>query len=336
MLLEIDIRKFPQLLKRSNLSNSSPTANNLPDVKIPKQEVKNQITSDIDSLSVNISENGDAAVLSDNTSAAAAQTNQEKNHFRERFGLLISATGYIAALLWFGGRVYATGYFSAMNLHLYMFNFSIWEYGEQYLWSLIILLSLLGRDILQQLFIFLGGVCIFTFIIVLIRKWRPELVAKNFLRVILKSFLGSLSWALVSGLLLVFLISIWFARDLGARNGLDYVTLKSNSVILYSKDPVIFETDIKMDKVADSGIFRTSGLRLLTYNAGKYYFYTKVDPYSCNPEKVYVVDDSKILSLDLSKGTPFDVPCAKLLKLPVNLTPVSTLPVPTATSQVSE
>jgi hypothetical protein len=73
---------------------------------------------------------------------------------KEYAGIVIGYSSLFAALLWVSGRSYALGYFSSMNIPIYMVNFQYLEYAEQ-AWitiPIITALFIIGGTILTSIF----------------------------------------------------------------------------------------------------------------------------------------------------------------------------------------
>lgn len=221
-------------------------------------------------------------------------------------------TGIIVAVLWVAGRFYAAGYFGAMNIPAFQIDFSVWEYAEVSWLRLIF--YFLKR--LSPIVIFLAIVPLTTIILVFIlQRMFPRLKfvdAANKLMLRMDGVRSTLSYPLTLTIIVMFayvlLQTFLDINQTGQSDGKRVVFSGSYGAQVYSKDYL----PIGIPKVTSnmtSSLMEYDGLRLLTFNNGKYYLFRDVDPVTCKPSRVYVVTDSPNIVLVLGAVTPIDDPC---------------------------
>ena len=137
-----------------------------------------------------------------------------------------------------------------------------------------------------------------------------------------KNLRNSIKSALVFSMAIYFLYLLLLAfidiNKTGQAIGRDAVLTKSYSIEIYSKEILPLGQVVS---TTSSSLFQYSGLRLLTYNNGKYYLFRDVDPVTCKPSLVFIINDSPSTYFVLGDISPIDAPC-------VVVTP-SVLPNPT-------
>jgi hypothetical protein len=242
--------------------------------------------------------------------------------FKEILTMLASSTGILAALFWLGGRFFAAGYFESMSIPLYMLTFSVGEYGEQYFVSVLLFMILLGRLFWKNIVLILTVALVFLLLTVLIgflgsflfKKFK--IVKENATRASSKTadVLGKIFITLI--FFLILLATFDFTHTFGKLNGLNYVLSNSQAITLYSKEPIGELASFSI--IPGTGIpplHKYSGLRLLTLNSGKYYLYQAVNPETCLPQEIYIVNAEQIASSTVTSIEPFDVPSCSFPKV---------------------
>lgn len=244
---------------------------------------------------------------------------------REIIGLVSAGTGIFAALLYLAGRSFAGGYFEAMNIPSYQVSFSIWEYGEV-AW-LPLLLYPIG------MFVF-GGLLWGVFYS--LRSWLSPLGITfwNWLKKKIK--FKTLTWQLpdigimakrafslakVASIVFLFISfamgTLLFVRNWGLFNGQVHILENAARVELVSTVPMTLENpDMITTQTGGQGsqYYVYSGFHLLTVNGGKYYLFKEIDPTTCKPLKVYVIDADQYKQVNLLAAESLSSQCQKNIK----------------------
>ena len=98
-------------------------------------------------------------------------------------------------------------------------------------------------------------------------------------------------------------------QDVGSRT----LISQSYSVEIYSNDELpLGPASVLQNKIPS--IFHYEGLKLLTYNNEKYYLFREVNPETCKPEKVFIVDNSENVHVVMGEILPVEGPCSTTLK----------------------
>jgi len=230
----------------------------------------------------------------------------------ELVGIISAGAGIFAALFYLAGRSFASGYFEAMNIPHYMVIFTVWEYGEVAWLPLflypIVTISLAGLFwgmiytimdwVLAPLWEKLSG-WVRAKIQVRIPKWQLPGISKQARRM----FVVGLNAIAVFMVALFAMLTLQFVRDSGVLNGKDTVLEKAQKVEIVSTNPLTLENVeiVAFQPGKNSGqYFVYSGYRLLTVNDGKYYVFREIDPATCKPLKVYVIEAAPDKQVNLS------------------------------------
>jgi hypothetical protein len=205
--------------------------------------------------------------------------------------------GILVFLFWFAGRVYAVGYFSALGIANYMVSFQTWEYIEQSWFPLVTLffLNILLVHILDKL---------------------AKMLVNNVAKLIAKINLGRAKktrhkneqlsgWTkktiIIFGNILIILVFIRVdllcIYTLGWAFGNRYVFTASPRVELIADMPLLLGPYSGKSGYDNQYFYHYGGLHLLTYNEGHYYFFKEIDPVTCLPKKVYIIDDAHFVPL---------------------------------------
>lgn len=256
---------------------------------------------------------------------------------REMIGLVSAGAGIFVALLYLAGRSFASGYFSAMNIPNYQVSFSLWEYGEV-AW-IPLLLYPIGMMTLSG---FLGGVLniILDWLspsIVRFLSWLknkitiksprfrfPESIRETKLWFAITK--SSFSILILIGLVI---LTLQFVSGFGRLNGQLHILQDSAQVELISTSPKALD-DNNLSPVQSSGkdYYIYKGFHLSTFNNGKYYLFKEIDPFTCKPLKVYVINAEQNLQVNLLPATSLASHCQKDTSPQVIATPPSTLTTP--------
>jgi len=255
------------------------------------------------------------------------QSSDKGLSIQEVVTILGGVTGLIVAILWLGGRSYAAGYFSAMNIPSFQINFSIWEYAEAS-WQRLIFyfLSKIYTPLVLVTTIFL----IVFLSAVLLQRLFPKLKIVDAVKNIgwpTKDLRKSIKSALVFSLAIYFLYLLLVAfidiNQTGQAVGRDTVLTKSYAIEIYSKEILPLDPG-QVASNTSSSLVQYDGLRLLTYNNGKYYLFRDVDPVTCKPSQVFIINDSQGTYFVLGDISPIDAPCVATPSVSPNATQVPT------------
>jgi hypothetical protein len=271
--------------------------------------------------------------ISENTVLAAESPQNESKprpleSLREMVGLISAGAGIFAALLYLAGRSFASGYFAAMNIPHYQVSFSMWEYGEVAWRSMLFYPTLIIGVSALSWMILHGSWDLITYWL----KKTFEVKLPNWLN---PSFSKrTKQWfALVLFSVLVMSL-IWFAdqilqivENVGKESGKIVVLERTARVELVSLIPMALDDD-NLAPVKSSGqdYFTYKGLHLLTVNNGKYYLFKGIDPATCRPVKVYVVEDRENLQINLLPAVSIADQCKSITgqnTIPTSVTPTT-------------
>lgn len=245
---------------------------------------------------------------------------------RDVVGILAGIGGFIVFYFWVAGRMFAAGYFGAMNIPSFMVSFQIWEYIEQS-WSrllFILLLYLIAGSILLLVLSSLWhwlSVFVHNFTKAITKKIEFSIPRIDLHLPNLKANIYLLRQLFRAGLfLLLFSFLLFYIFLMGINNG-NLVVLNAQTVtVTTSNDNPL--------------LFNNRELKLLAYNQGKYYVFEQIDPATCLP-KVMIIRESDITYVELGPRSSIDLPTCKteavnflLFQLPIRIPPklISSLP----------
>ena len=103
----------------------------------------------------------------------------------------------------------------------------------------------------------------------------------------------------------------------GQVEGKNIVLTSSYAVEVFSRDFLPIGTAKVLSNTAPT-LMQYSGLRLLTFNNGKYYLFRDLNPVTCKPSQVFIIPDTPEIHITLSAIVPIDVLCT----IPPTPTPV--------------
>lgn len=256
---------------------------------------------------------------------------------RDMIGLVSAGAGIFAALLYLAGRSYASGYFEAMNIAEYQLTFSLSEYGAA-AWIPLFLYPI-GMIVVSS---FLGG------ILSAIGDWSAPWCTriKNWLKRLLSSKLPAIHlpeasrktklWFAiadraftVSIFIMLVLITLQVLAQYGNWVGRINVQQNALQVEINSSLPLALD-DNGLTPVSASGqdYYAYKGLHLLTVNNGKYYLFKDIDPVTCKPSKVYIINAEQNLQVNLLPAESLAGQCQLGASPQVIATPTSTLATP--------
>lgn len=242
---------------------------------------------------------------------------------RDMIALLSAGAGVLTALIYLSGRYYAGGYFGAMNIPSYQVSFSLWEYGEV-VWlpvSLYIFTMMIVSGVLWGI-----GYAIWDGLVTPVARkltgWVQDVAWGQQPgrrlpgigpRAEMAFSIAGLGLGLLCFAVIVFLslqLMLEFGKSLGTRA----VLQTSPRAELVSAVPLPMEkVRIITNSIAGVGevnsFYAYSDLHLLTYNNGKYYLFRDIDPTTCRPEQVFVINADQDIQINLSAAEPLDEAC---------------------------
>ena len=234
-------------------------------------------------------------------------------NIQEAVTVLGGLTGILVASFWLAGRFYAAGYFGAMNIPYYQINFSVWEYAE--LSWLRLIFYFLNR-IYPFLVLFATVPLTLLFSVFILQRLFPTLRLAAAIRNIVAQIEGlrvNITYLVLFSLIIyfsyLFVEALTDIRKTGELAGRRIVLSDNYAVQVYSKDYLPLGTPRVLSGTTPP-VLEYSGLRLLTFNNGKYYLFREVDPINCSPLHVFIVTDSPDIIIVLSSVDAIDPPCA--------------------------
>jgi hypothetical protein len=249
--------------------------------------------------------------LSESTSKVT--TKPKGINIQEAISILGGITGMIVAILWLAGRFYIAGYFSAMNIPAFQINFSVWEYAEA-AWSRVILYFLI--NIFVPL-ILASSIALASLVAILtLQRIFPRLKLVGLLDGITlqaqklpRRFKSVLAFVLIMYVIYILLDLSTNLNLSGQEQGRATVLTRSYAVEVFSKDYLPLGSPEVMSNTTPI-LMHYRGLRLLTFNNGKYYLFRDVDPVTCRPSQVFIISDNPDVHLTVNPIEPVEAPCA--------------------------
>lgn len=238
------------------------------------------------------------------------------------------SAGLFIAIFWFLGRVFADGYFGAMNIPAVQIQLSIWEYAE--LATLRILYLTMSFFLILTVFLILiyivgersreigrkfGETRNIGRIFLALRKltsviWTPETDSKVrtwFATVVVVA----LAWAFIA---ILFSAYVAIIHDVGFSMGRDVVIGEGTHVRIVSEQPLFLQSSTVISQTvttASGNLYVYPGLRLLTYNGGNYFLFQDIDPTTCAPDEVFIINRAAIVEVGLSPSASLDEVCGE-------------------------
>ncbi len=227
---------------------------------------------------------------------------------RELITLLGASAGLFAGLFYLAGRSYASGYFGAMNIPEYMISLSLQDYASS---------SWLPMFVYPAMMIAIGG--LMWGVVYAARDFVSPYFKKKFTKLPKINLPGIGSQARLMftlfGIGVFSLGSIWFVTTclsvverIGALNGKKALLEQSMPTDLIADKPIMAEP-IEVISGAEGTYYVYSGFRLLQVNNGKYYLFKEIDPDTCKPRLVYIVDAAQFRQINLSPATSLKELC---------------------------
>lgn len=239
---------------------------------------------------------------------------------REWVGLVSAGAGIFVALLYLAGRSFASGYFAAMNIPSYQVSFTLWEYGEV-AW-IPLLLYPVGM---------IAATALLSGIASSIMDWLSPLFVRlvSWLKSKIKIKLPSIqlpksshqtrfwfliAWSSIFVLLLMALVifTLQFVREFGKLNGQTNILENSAQVELVSVVPMALDDNYHANaQPGKQDFYSIKDLYLLTVNNDTYYLFKEIDPDTCKPVKVYVVESRDTLQVNILPAVSLKDQCKK-------------------------
>jgi len=237
---------------------------------------------------------------------------------KEYLNLIIGYSGIFLALLWITGRAFASGYFDAMNVPIYLVNFSIYEYAEN-TWNTIAILIVLIIISFCIIYYAIEGLImllekyIFPLIRRIISSLKIHLKMDYKEKPINKTIIDILKISLIITEIIILISILQFIEiDFGEYVGRNVVNGSSMNVGIESEIPLGIGTpEIINNDGQNIPLYYYTGLRLLTFNSNKYYVFTNIDPITCKPQKVFIIDNANLVKIELSPGSVINNRCNK-------------------------
>lgn len=275
--------------------------------------------------------------------------NKESIRFTDIIPALTGTAGFFIAMMWIAGRMYASHYFAAMNIASYQVNFSIWEYAEVgWLPGLVyVLLATLAASLSGLTILFILKLVQTSWstlkpgspkkskflswmgkILSRVWQWLKQFFSQSFTAYLSVIFLSAI---LVASFGYVIWTTLEFIGKFGEANGRSAILYNAPQLDLVSEYPLDLGPAKMLSVSSSNGVssaFIYQGFRLLTYNNGKYYFFKEIDPVTCKPMQVYIVDEKQLLQVNQMPPASIASQCKSAL----TQTPVpqsGTSPIPT-------
>ena len=217
-----------------------------------------------------------------------------------------AASGVLAGVLWMGGRFYAYGYFERIHIPLYFLSFSAGEYAETYVTSIFAnIITYMIANFWQILIVIILVIAVSLVLSVIQSRFKKLKIHEA---VITIDNIGHRLLA-ISFVMLLFL-SFFIAYNNG-NAAASHTLANGQSVTVYSTEllPLGSPSTLKTP-VQNSSLYAFTDLYLLTYNNGKYYFFTELDLVTCKPKQVYVVPDSSVAGVKINESSLAFPKCA--------------------------
>ncbi len=238
---------------------------------------------------------------------------------RELIGLITGGTGVFVALLYLAGRSFASGYFAAMNIPDYQVRFSLWEYGVV-AW-LPLLLYPIGIIVISGLF--------WGIVAALWDRLKQKLMLKLPLLQFPEISREARRWFVIAGfafiaflLILMIIFTLQFVTQSGEVSGQTMVLKRAAQVEVISAIPLALDDD-NLASIQSSGrdYYIYKDLHLLTFNDEKYYLFRTIDPATCKPLKVYVINAEQNIQVNLFPAATLAARCQDIARPKESTTP---------------
>jgi hypothetical protein len=256
---------------------------------------------------------------------------------REWVGLITASAGAFAVLLYLAGRSYAGGYFSSMNIPAYQVSFTLWEYGEVgwvplllYPVGMILIVSFLSW-VFNSLFDWISPRFrqFVQWLRQVIKRWFPNLQFPEKSQETRDWFAITKNTFFVFLVIIVLIFTLSVAADFGKTNGRLAVLEKAPQVELVSQSIIPLDDTNIVESLPDvNGTYVYTGLRLLTFNDGKYYLFKDIDPITCKPIKVYIIETSEDIRINLLSPASLSDQCQTKVNPTITITPPQATPTP--------
>jgi hypothetical protein len=237
------------------------------------------------------------------------------NRIKDIIAIILSLSGISIAIFWLTGRSYASGFFSAMNIPSYLLNFSIYEYAEVswYVTISSIAIIIFLACLLVSLSILLQNI-ILNKVIPFFNQQKKKVKKKNTnSNKTTTDYTYYINILIGSATLLVFIWIILVSQSIlfnyGETIGKERVTNSTTSIDILLAYQLDAEGGTLMTTQYPNGLHGYSGLHLLIYNNGKYYLFSEINPDTCKPVKVYVLNENDITNVILYEDSKIITKC---------------------------
>lgn len=253
----------------------------------------------------------------DQTTSAISKSAIEA--LRETIAFVSAGASLFVVLFYLAGRSFSSGYFDAMNIPLYLLNFSLWEYAE--VGGLGLFLVVFGLVAVASLFAWVLYTIEHWFVI----RFRNKSADKGNIKSASSSSPAELNkdarlsiqififTVICFAVFLFFSYALTVVSDFGEHVGQVFVLENSSKVELVSASPLALDDNtLAPSKASGQDTYIYQGFRLLTFNEGKYYLFKEIDPISCKPLKVYIIPAEKDIQINLSTAEDITGKCQSL------------------------
>lgn len=267
--------------------------------------------------------------------AAAPESKSIIGHVRDTLGLVAAASGILIAVLWISGRIFAGAFFGQLGIPLYQVTFPIWEYAEiAWLPLLLYVLAMTAGVSLVAAFAswVLAGAFAKLDEWLFKQKKQSKPINENieYYRQQAKFFLGVAVFVvwLASFSPLVYFADQWM-RIVGESSGRARVLESALQVEILAANPLDLGDATVRPAISNTGaseLYVYTDLKLLIYNNGKYYLFRDIDPATCKPLQVYIVDEKQIAQANLAPAVSLASQC-NVANVQSTVSPPTSVPV---------
>lgn len=238
--------------------------------------------------------------------------------------IITSITAVIALLgiaFWLAGKSYTDGYLAALNIPINHVSFPADDYQRLGWYALLtkVLDYLIprARIVLWVLpIMYLVGLVLNaldeaqrTKIIEVFNRIKEVFSVPVIFRTV---FRWMILFVIVIFVLIAVLLQLEEVAKLGEATGKDFMLKNTQVIELVSRAPLelgIAELTTSPSDNKESSIYVYKGFRLLTYSEGKYYLFKELDPNTCKPNEVYIIDEQELIQVKVFPGSPLDIEC---------------------------
>ena len=161
----------------------------------------------------------------------------------------------------------------------------------------------------------IAGISLVPLLTLILQTLFPKLKIFDAVKAIVSQVqrLSGIGYVLIFSLIIYFsyllLLSFIDINKIGEIEGKEIVLTSSYAVEVYSRDFLPIGVARNVTNTTPT-LMQCSGLRLLTFNNGKYYLFRDLDPVTCKPSHVFIIPDTPEIQVALGAIAPVDGPCA--------------------------